>query len=201
MFETGITAEGELLSFKKDGNRHTNVNLGQDTRANRTRHTSNSSTKPHAKHQHTNAHTRQTSRSHTHLAIGERCQSTDDTARLTGRDNLRHHRFTHATQCEFRRVGCGAFRRCAYNTSTDDGVYTGRRHLLPHGPCSGSASISAAAAIYANVLRTWDQQGKTLRADHGGPRPRVCSCGSQRRARRRLQTETGRGEVVWNVQL
>ena len=55
--------------------------------------------------------------------------------------------------------------------------------------------------LYANVLSTWDQQGKTLRADHGGPRPRVCSCGSQRRARRRLQTETGRGEVVWNVQL
>jgi hypothetical protein len=51
--------------LKKDGNRHTNVNLGQDTRANRTRHTSNSSTKPHAKHQHTNAHQTDLTLTHT----------------------------------------------------------------------------------------------------------------------------------------
>ena len=58
-----------------------NLNLGQDTRANRTRNTSSRRTKPHAKQQHTNATPdRQTDRqtsltlththTHTHLAIG-----------------------------------------------------------------------------------------------------------------------------------
>ena len=105
------------------------------------------------------------------------------------------HRFTHATPHEFRRVGCGAFRRCAYS----------RRYGSPFPPSLVELSRVRICfrnrRLYANVLSTWDQQGKTLGADHGGPRPRVCSCGSQRRARRRLQTETGRGEVVWNVQL
>ena len=104
------------------------------------------------------------------------------------------HRFTHATPHEFRRVGCGAFRRCAYS----------RRYGSPFPPSLELSRVRICLRnrrLYANVLSTWDQQGKTLRADHGGPRPRVCSCGSQRRARRRLQTETGRGEVVWNVQL
>ena len=42
-----------------------NLNRGQDTRANRTRHTTSSSTQSHVKQQHTNA-TRHTSRSHAH---------------------------------------------------------------------------------------------------------------------------------------
>ena len=50
--------------------RSTNLNLGQDTRANRTRNTSSRSTKPHTKQQHTNAHQtdrpRTRSLSHTH---------------------------------------------------------------------------------------------------------------------------------------
>ena len=42
-----------------------NLNLGQDTRANRTRNTSSRSTKPHTKQQHTNAH-HETDRPHAH---------------------------------------------------------------------------------------------------------------------------------------
>ena len=45
-----------------------NLNLGQDTRANRTRHTSSSSTRPHAEHRHTKAHTHQTDLTHTHTS-------------------------------------------------------------------------------------------------------------------------------------
>ena len=43
-----------------------NLNLGQDTRTNRTRHTSSSNTRPHVKHQPTNAHLTFT-KAHTHL--------------------------------------------------------------------------------------------------------------------------------------
>ena len=84
-----------------------NLNRGQDTRANRTRHTTSSSTQPHAMTQNSNPRTdprgpdkphvhpppRGRARlsaavlcrpvlkfTHTHLPIGERCQSTDDTA-------------------------------------------------------------------------------------------------------------------------
>ena len=42
-----------------------NLNLGQDTRANWTRHTSSSSTRPHAEHRHTKAHTPNRPHSHT----------------------------------------------------------------------------------------------------------------------------------------
>ena len=60
----------------------TNLNLGQDTRstrADRTRHTSSSDTKPHAKHQHTNAH--QTDLTYAHTPRDRRTMSTDTTDR------------------------------------------------------------------------------------------------------------------------
>ena len=50
-----------------------NLNLGQDTRANRTRHTSSSSTRPHAEHRHTKAPTKQTSLTHTHTHLAIPC--------------------------------------------------------------------------------------------------------------------------------
>ena len=66
-----------------------NLNCGQDTRANRTRHTASSSTQPHANQQLTNApQTNLTfTRTHTHLPNGDRCQRTPPriTATLTQR--------------------------------------------------------------------------------------------------------------------
>ena len=57
---------------------NTNLNLGQDTRANRTQHTSSSDTGPHSATDITRTHTpnRQTSLTHTQIAIRERCQKT-----------------------------------------------------------------------------------------------------------------------------
>ena len=68
----------------------TNLNRGQDTRANRTRHTTSSSTQPHAKQQPTNAPRRQTSRSHahTHLPIGERVPNRDERSHQCPRVSL-----------------------------------------------------------------------------------------------------------------
>ena len=62
---------------------HTNLNRGQDTRANRTRHTASSkhtTTRKPATHERTQTNLTFT-RTHTHLPNGDRCQRlTDDTA-------------------------------------------------------------------------------------------------------------------------
>ena len=97
--------------------RYSNLNRGHDTRANRvTRHTTSSSTQPHAKQQPTNAPqtnlTFTRTVAHTHLPIGERCQSTDDTAP--------HHSHTHSATPTRKRVRQGnhRLRRCARDPPT-----------------------------------------------------------------------------------
>ena len=68
--------------------KHPNLNHGQDTRANRTRHTTSSSTQSHAKQQHTNA-TRHTSRSHAHTHPSRHTPSATPTRERTRQGNHR----------------------------------------------------------------------------------------------------------------
>ena len=83
---------GESASTVRDcrearGHIHvSNLNRGQDTRANRTRHTTSSSTQSHAKQQHTKA-TRHTSRSHAHTHPSRHTPSATPTRERTRQGN------------------------------------------------------------------------------------------------------------------
>ena len=71
-----------------NSSKYTNLNRGQDTRANRTRDTQRAQAHNHTQNSNSRTHPTDKPHANTHLPNGERCPSTDDTAP--------HHSHTHS---------------------------------------------------------------------------------------------------------